>query len=224
MMTPIAQPVCLSERQQAQAARSPELLSRQPRRPFTERINQPPKAKGCQGRKASRKDGGRQHVQHAAEYAERCHVEQKKENPHHITQAGWARCGTGLTGVWSRQGPISVGGMVSLVLLFASPRPHGDPQGRTGTAAASAGLSCCPSAAGPRRNEGKTMTHPMCLFTVFRYIFLLKYREDNTDCPQTPAAPCRQSTDRISLRSRTLRTRPRSCPRRRICPSIATTA
>ena len=171
MMTPILQPVCLSERRRAQAARLAKLLSRQPRCPFAERINQPPKAIGCQGSKAGHKDGGRQHIQHAAEHAESCHIERKKENPHHITQAGWARCGTGLTGVWSRQGPISVIGMVSLVLLFASPCRHGDPQGRTGTAPTSEGVSCCPSAAGPRRNRGKTMTHPMRFLMSFDIFF-----------------------------------------------------
>ena len=178
MMTPILQPVCQCKRHRAKTVQSPELLSRQPRCPFAKRINQLPKAIGCHRPKAGHKDGGRQHIQHAAEHAERCHVEQKKENPHHIPQSGWARCGTGLPGVWSRQGPISVGGMVSLVLLFASPCRHGAPRGRTGTPPASAGLLCCPSAAGPRRNRGKTVTHPMRFLTVFRYDFSLKFRRE----------------------------------------------
>jgi len=168
MPSPIPQAVCPSDRHRAQAVQATGLFLRQPLRPFTERIDKRPQSIGSHCPQAGHKNGGRQQIEHAAEQAECSHVEKEKEKQHHIPQAGWARCGTGLPGARSRQGPISVGVMVSLVLLVASPCRRGAPSRGEGRCGGFCGMSCRSSTAGPRRNQGKTVTHPMRSTPVFR--------------------------------------------------------
>ena len=216
MPPPILQPVGPSDRHRAQATHATGLLLRQPRRAFTQRVDKRPKTVGSHCPQAGHKDGGRQQIEHAAKHAERCHVE--KEKQHHIPQAGWALCGTGLPGVRSRQGPISVGVMVSLVLLVASPCRRGAPLRREGRCDSFCRHVLLPKRGRAAQKSGQDRDPPNAFVPHLSIDFLCE------SGGRWLGLPVSQSIVRISLRSRTLRTRPRSWPRRRICPSIATTA